>query len=170
MNAVYLLCGLSFAGKSTLANHIRRHRPCSVISLDAINAKRGLAFGGYGISAVEWDKTRRIACAILHRFLRRGATVLVDDTNCFRWIREGYRRIASRHGCRCRVLWLDVPRAEIERRRQLNASAPTRPSIDDTVLHQLATTFEWPDADEDVLRFRPGDEVNVWLRRHFGGA
>ena len=104
MNTVYLLSGLSFAGKSTLADRIRRHRPCSVISLDAINSERGLDFGGYGIPAAEWEKTQRIACARLHRLLRRGATVLVDDTNCFRWIRDAYRRVAARHGRRCRVL------------------------------------------------------------------
>ena len=91
----------------------------------------------------------------LHRPLRRGATVLVDDTNCFRRIRDGYRHVATRHAHRCRVLWLAVP---------------VEDGVDDAVLDRLAAAFEWPAADEDVLRYRPGDGADAWLRRHFGGV
>lgn len=45
-----LTCGLSFSGKSTLALELRSRLDADVLSLDVINAERGL-YGGQGISA-----------------------------------------------------------------------------------------------------------------------
>ena len=45
---LYLLCGLAFSGKTTLTAALSRHLGAAVVSLDAINASRGLQ-GGMGI-------------------------------------------------------------------------------------------------------------------------
>ncbi len=51
-----LVCGLAFAGKSTLAAAIAEHQGAVVVSLDEINARRGL-HGGTGIAPEEWVRT-----------------------------------------------------------------------------------------------------------------
>ena len=45
---VYAMCGLAFSGMSTVAQTLRRELGIELISLDAINAERGLQ-GGEGI-------------------------------------------------------------------------------------------------------------------------
>jgi len=54
------MCGLSFAGKSTFARLLAEELGAQVISLDLINAERGL-YGGQGIPLEEWAATDRIA-------------------------------------------------------------------------------------------------------------
>jgi predicted kinase len=56
MKTLYLMCGLSFSGKTTLARKIVERLQCAYISLDDINAERGL-WGGDGISVGEWERT-----------------------------------------------------------------------------------------------------------------
>ncbi|RPH71198.1 MAG: hypothetical protein EHM78_08290 [Myxococcaceae bacterium] len=47
-----LLCGPAFSGKSTVAAHLFRRWDFRVVSLDEINARRGL-HGGQGIPDAE---------------------------------------------------------------------------------------------------------------------
>ncbi len=42
---IVLLCGRSFSGKSTVAEVLLRQLPATAVSLDAINAERGLHGG-----------------------------------------------------------------------------------------------------------------------------
>ena len=50
----------SFSGKSTLARKIIERLRCAYISLDDINAERGL-WGGDGIPLEEWERTHALA-------------------------------------------------------------------------------------------------------------
>jgi hypothetical protein len=54
------MCGLSFSGKTTLARKIVERLQCAYISLDDINAERGL-WGGDGIPVEEWERTHALA-------------------------------------------------------------------------------------------------------------
>jgi hypothetical protein len=49
------MCKLSFSGKTTLARKIVEWLQCANISLDDINAERGL-WGGDGIPVDEWKR------------------------------------------------------------------------------------------------------------------
>jgi len=57
--ALTLMCGLSFAGKSTFARLLAEELGAQVISLDLINAERGL-YGGQGIPLEEWAATAQL--------------------------------------------------------------------------------------------------------------
>src|SRR5688572_3242756 len=91
------MCGLSFAGKTTLAREIVRLVGAEYISLDDINEERGL-YGGDGISRHEWEKTSFIAVERMAPVLEAGRDVLLDETLCFRWLRDRYVVVAGRCG------------------------------------------------------------------------
>jgi predicted kinase len=79
-----LLCGLAFSGKSTLAEAIVQQLGGSIVSLDEINARRGLC-SGEGIPREEWSRTHRTAVTAIEERMRRGISpIVVDDTHCFR--------------------------------------------------------------------------------------
>ena len=109
MKTLYLLCGLAFSGKTTLARAIANYSNCAYISLDDINHQRELGFGGDGIPVEEWEKTHQIAIATLVNLMPLVQDILVDDTNCFRWLRDRFRAIADQHGYQTKVIYLDVP-------------------------------------------------------------
>ena len=164
---LYLLCGTAFSGKTTLGRAIARHTGFQVVSTDEINAVRGLA-GGDGIPAEEWEKTHAIALSWLGELMRSGRDLVVDDTNCFRWIRDRFRAVAERHGYATRVVHLDLPEAEVRERRRRNQATAERPQVVDDVFESHLATFEAPEGDEEVLRFAPGQDLDGWLREHFG--
>jgi predicted kinase len=164
---LYLLCGLSFAGKTTLARTLVERFGWDLVSFDAINAERGLD-GGRGISGEEWLHTLGEAHRRVGELLAGDRTVLLDDTHCWRSLRDAGRTLAAEHGAQCRVLYLEVPESELRRRMEENQRTGARNAIDPEVFEQLLAGFEPPQPDEDVVTYRwrePLDRLIAQLRR-----
>ncbi len=159
---LYLLCGLAFAGKSSLAAAIAAQTGAVVVSLDDINAERGLS-GGLGIPDREWAASHRAALAQTEDALSRGLSVVVDDTNCFRFLRDDYRAVAGRVGATCIVIYLDAPLSLIRARLSDNDRTLARPRVTEEVLLDLVRKFEAPGPDEPTLRFPSGTDPAQWL-------
>lgn len=159
---LYLLCGLAFSGKTTLASALSSRLPASVVSLDAINASRGLN-GGAGIPDAEWARTHQEALVQVDKALQAGDSAIVDDTNCFRFLRDNYRAVADRHGVRTTIIYMDAPLALIQGRIRENETARSRTSIASSVLMDLVAKFEPPAADEDVLVVPADASPEAWV-------
>lgn len=144
---LYLLCGLPFAGKTTVAAGLSSELPAALVSLDAINSERGLD-GGLGIAAEEWVRTHEIAKARAAALLDEGHSVVVDDTFCWRSLRDAFRAIAEVRGLETQVVFVNPPLEEIQRRRLENDLRQYRPAIDDAVFDQVLASFEPPQEDE----------------------
>ena len=165
---LYILCGLPFSGKSTLAQAIAETTAADVVSLDDINAERGL-FGGDGIPVEEWERTHGIAVQRTGALLARGTSVVLDDTTSRRFLRDRYREVARRAGANAVLVHLDIPLDEIRHRREHSREAGDRRGLVDRVFDETATTFEAPGSDEERLVYR-GEEVAAWWRHHGDGT
>lgn len=151
MQSVLLLCGLPFAGKTTVARELRERLDATVIGLDAINAERGLQ-GGEGIAVEEWQRSHRIALARLAEALQAGhAIVVIDDTNCLRFLRDDYRKVARRFGAAAHVLLVPADEEEVTRRLRKNRESGIRTDVHDDVFAATIDRFEWPGDDESPL-------------------
>lgn len=166
---LYLLCGLAFAGKSTLATAIAARLDATVVSLDEINAQRGL-FGGLGIAAEEWAISHQAALARAEDALARGLPVVVDDTNCFRFLRDDYRAVADRCGATTVVIFVDIPLSVVRDRLRANDRTRARSRVSEEILLDLARKFEAPAADEPTLRFTLGDDPARWVTANLRSA
>jgi predicted kinase len=164
---LYLLCGLAFSGKSTVAAVLARRLGALVVSLDHINAERGLE-GGLGIPAEEWGRTHAVALERAEAGLAAGRPVVVDDTNCFRFLRDDHRRAADRLGVPTVVIHLDAPLSLILERLRANDRAPTRSPVTEAILLELAAKFEPPGPDESTLVVPAGADPEAWAARHLG--
>jgi len=165
---LFMMCGMPFAGKTTLAARLSARLGAGRIGLDEINAERSLPDGGTGLPVEEWERTRRIALARLDEMMRTGRDVVLDDTCCFRWLRDGYREVAERNGYESFVVFLDIPLEELERRRADNDLRGRREQMKDEVFEAVRRSFEVPQADENTLRFGRGDDLDRWLERRGG--
>ena len=158
-----LLCGPAFSGKSTLATHLSRRWGFRVVSLDAINARRGL-HGGQGIPDAEWARTVAVARDEVRTLLSAPAErVVVDDTLCFRFLRDDFARVATESGRDSVLLVLRTPEREIRRRIISNEGRPDRAGILPAVLERHLATFEWPQADEPHRVVDGPASVDAWL-------
>jgi predicted kinase len=160
---IYLMCGLAFSGKTTLAAAIAGLVGAAIVSLDAINSERGLE-GGAGIPEAEWARSHRQALETTESELAGGRSVVVDDTNCYRFLRDDYRAVAKRQGARTVVVYVDVPLSVVMARIRADADARTRPPIREAVLLDLVEKFEPPGSDEPTIVYTPDIAPASWVR------
>jgi hypothetical protein len=92
--AVFAMCGIAFAGKSTVARRVASALELNLISLDAINAERGLS-GGEGIPDARWEETSFVAMDRLRKCLEQGRGAVVDDTFSHRFLRNRCQGLQS---------------------------------------------------------------------------
>ncbi|WP_392531848.1 AAA family ATPase [Nostoc sp. C117] len=163
MKTLYLLCGLAFSGKSTLAKAMVDYLNCGYVSLDDINKDRGLGFGGDGIPVEEWENTHQIAIGILDNLMQLEQDIILDDTNCFRWLRDRFREVAKRHNYGTKVIYFDVPLEEIYIRMQMNEQTKKRQGIKKEIFAELIQHFQPPEIDENILLFNNEYTIKDWL-------
>ena len=167
MKTLYLMCGLSFSGKTTLARKIVERLQCSYISLDDINAERGL-WGGDGIAVEEWERSHALARERLAIWMVSGKDVVVDDVNNLRWLRDRWRAAANSSFYSTVVIYLDIPCTKLAQRRRVNQVTAERKGITEAVWAEHVLGFEPPGEDEHVLRYGLAEDAASWVIDHFG--
>lgn len=157
MPSLFVLCGMPYSGKSTLAAQLAPMFDAKVISLDAINEERGLGFGGDGhIPPAEWEQTHQLAMERIRVLFACGCSVVLDDTGAYLWLRDRYRLWAKEMGVSFAVLYCDVGLDVLRQRMAENLANPTRPHVQPDVFEQLAEVFEPPYPEErDVVVVTP---------------
>ena len=93
---------MPFSGKTTLGKAIAKYLDVPYVSLDEINEARGL-FGGDGIPVEEWEKTHYLAMQQSVKLMKTGVDIILDDTNCFRWLRDRFLNGAFAPALRSKV-------------------------------------------------------------------
>ena len=163
---LYLLCGMPFSGKSTLGKSIAQYLDAPYISLDEINEARGLD-GGKGIPVEEWEKTHYLAIEQLRDLMPFQQNIIVDDTNCFRWLRDRFRNLGRQYGYETTVIFLDVPFTEIEKRIISNNKNRTRNGVKSEIIAEMKKTFEPPQPDEQTINYTLERSMKEWIVEHF---
>jgi predicted kinase len=148
---VYALCGLPFAGKSTVAGALARRSGAPVIRLDAINHERGLGLDGSAISWDEWERTYDEAYRRIDRALADGRSVIFDHGNFNRSERDRVREIAKRRQARVVTIYVPVAPDEARRRWLRNRETGERYDVRDEDFELALRMFEPPDAEADVV-------------------
>lgn len=166
----FLLCGPSLSGKTTAAATIAAACRAKTISADAINDERGLPFGGQGLPESAWAETLRIEIDRLHAFARAGMNIVVDDTLCYRWLRDAFRRECAAAGVDAILLVFAAAEDEILRRRTAAAHSGVRPVLGLQRLREHLRAFEWPGADEQATVIRSAADLAALIGSCHGGS
>ena len=166
MKTLYLMCGMPFSGKTTLGKAIAKYLDVPYVSLDEINEARGL-FGGDGIPVEEWEKTHFLAMQQTAKLIKSEVDIILDDTNCFRWLRDRFRDFASQHGYQTVIIFLDISLATIKKRMEQNKTTKVRHSVRQDIVEEMAKIFEPPELDEKVIKYRANQSIEEWIAEHF---
>jgi predicted kinase len=161
MPTLYVMCGLSFSGKTTLATRLAAATGAAFVSYDELyaTAERDLT----GLE--EW----RYIVGLVHERTRAelsaGRSVVVDNLNEDRVDRAELRAIADELGVETIVVHVDAPLEVIEERRRRNAEIRVRGHTSDEMFEFVRARFETPEPPERVVRYRDGEDVDEWLAR-----
>ena len=152
---VYVMCGLPFAGKSTLAALLAERLSVPVVRLDAINHERGLGLDGAAIPGDEFQRTYAEADRRIHLALQAGQSVIFDHASPTRAERDGVRAIAEAQGAGTRVIYLPIDVTEARRRLVDNRRTGRRYDVRDEDFELVVAAFEPPTTEADTVVFDP---------------
>lgn len=162
MSTMFLMCGVTFSGKTTVAKRIASEFGCDYLSLDDINEERDL-WAGHGIPVEEWERTHGIALMRLSDRLDKGVCVVVDDTNNLRWLRDRFRAAAGEDGHEVVLVYVVAPIEDIRKRMAHAERTGERRLVADEVFEEHVASFEEPTSDESPIVYRSGEDVNELL-------
>jgi predicted kinase len=164
-STLYIMCGLPFSGKTTLAHALANQCGFIHLDLDALARAKNL-FPEQSINDEQWgrifDEVHRQAAALL----ASGKSVVFDAVNHDRSGRDRLRRIAQQSGSSVRVIYIDLSRQEIQRRRQANQANSQRPPVQEKDFVEVATEFEIPTVEENLLLYHGTESIPEWIKNN----
>jgi predicted kinase len=156
---LYALCGLPFAGKSTVAATLAQRTGAALVRLDAINHERGLGLDGAPISADEWRRTYAEAYRRVEQDLASGRSVVFDHGNFDRAERDRVRALGRQTGAQVRFIHVAISPHEARRRLLANRQRRERYDVRDDDFELAVQMFESPEGEADVITIEAlGDE------------
>jgi predicted kinase len=160
-----LLCGLSFAGKTTLAKALAQQLGWRYISLDAINTERGVGLDGQAIPVEQWEQTYAEAYRRVAETLRDQRSVIYDETNFARRQRDALRGIAAGCNATTVVVYVATSAEEARRRWQRNRMTQQRGDVRDDDFAYVIQHFEPPGDDEATIVCDPQHSLEEWIEQ-----
>ena len=164
---LYILCGLPFAGKTTLAKEMVKLLGVRRVSIDEINGERGIWNDETGMSPEEWTKTYEIVYQRIATFLSQGKSVVDESANFTKEQRDRLRAIAEQYSAQTYVIFVDISLAEVQRRWQENRQTAVRNDVRDDDFAHVVEYFEPPAEDENILRYDGSILPGMWIRQYF---
>lgn len=159
------MCGIPFAGKSTVARELAGRCGFALVSVDAIVVELGIDLGVDAGNQRGWARAMAEGFARTRARLARGESVVFDNANHTRRNRDRCRRIAGQVGAVFQLVWMDVP-VEVARGRLLaNRACPARGNVPDASFREIVDRFEPPLDEPDMIRFRPGMAIDEVIRQ-----
>lgn len=162
---LYILCGPSLAGKSTVTRALADELGVAVVSADAINAARGFPFGLEGMPESAWAEILGSQIKELSAYMALGVPVAVDDTACYRWLRNRFREHAAAGAYAYRLVYVPSSREEILARHRRLAKTKERPVLSRERLVDHLDRFEPPEEDEPHVTIRSVEDLRAFLDR-----
>lgn len=160
---LYVLCGLPFAGKSTLARTLAARLDIPCVAIDAINTERGLGLDLAPIAPQEWTATYAEAYRRITGALRAGTSAIFDAGSFTREQRDELQALAEGCGAAVRLVHVRVSPQVATARWQRNRLSSERYDVRDDYFAQALDSFEPPAADEHALVYDGSQSLDAWL-------
>jgi len=159
-----IVCGLSFAGKSTLGKAIAE---CfGYVEVDVDETKMGL----YGqrckdknLKPEDWVRIYAETDQLIEKLLKSGKSVLDASRNFSRIERHTAKNIAVKAGVPIVIVYVDTPEPITRQRLLDNRRNPTRRDVTDKDFEDVIRAMEPPTADEKPLTFHHAEDIDHWL-------
>jgi predicted kinase len=163
-NCFLIVCGVSFAGKSTLGKAIRERFGYVEVDVDETKVQLfGKEIRDEDILPDQWAAIYSTTDQRIEDLLQSGQSVLDASRNFQRAERVSAKSIADRAGVPFLVLYIDTP-VEIARQRWLdNRGMFQRRDVSDKDFEDTIRAMQVPLADEAPLIFHYSDEIDPWL-------
>lgn len=161
---LYIMCGLAFAGKSTLARKISEQTGSKLIAFDKLwlekDKKHPIPKGVEG-----WKFIRKVGQDEIAKALSEGNSVVYDDNNVRFEHRDELREVARKFGARAVVVYLNTPLELVREREAINKTTGQRHDVEPENFNVVLEQFQIPTTQENVMEFKPGMNLDEWVKK-----
>lgn len=163
-NKFLIICGLSFAGKSTLAKAIITQLGYEGVDVDETKELvYGTGIQDADLKPEDWVRIYTETDQLIERYLRSGKSVVDASRNFSRAEREVARSIADRFGVALLTVYIDTPEEMVRQRLLENRRKPSRRDVTDADFDDVIRAMQPPAAAENTLIFHYSDEIAAWI-------
>jgi predicted kinase len=149
---LFILCGLPYAGKSFIAEELRKNTDVVYVSIDAIFRTHGFDWDTNKLpNAEEWQKIFDESYEKTKQALMEGKSVLYDSTNHSLKSRELLRNISSEVGGNAVTIFINITINTIWKRWEANSKSKTRPVVSRKLVKATIEAFETPQNSENMI-------------------
>jgi predicted kinase len=164
MSKLILVCGASFAGKSTLARHIAARFGYAEVDVDVTKVDLfGADVVDDTLERADWDRMYAETDRRLAEHLDAGRTVIDASRNFSRAERDHAREICVAHGAELVTVFVDTPEEMTRQRLLANRQSRERRNVTDEDFADILAAWEPPAEDEHPIVFHAGAAVSSWL-------
>lgn len=163
-NKLYILCGIPFAGKSTIARKIVELTGFTHIDLDQIKFELfGNNITDDQIDQSGWDQIYQRMYSNIEHELSLGKTVLHDTGNFTRHERSLVSMIATKLNIPFQTIYIDTPKELAYNRLLANRWTTNRFDITEEAFYSAAAEMEIPEQSENPLIINPSTDIATWV-------
>ena len=167
MNKLFIICGIPFAGKSTLGQVISELFAYNKVDLDETKFNLfGVDIKDDDLSKADWDRVYDETYKLIERYLKSGKTVIHDSGNFTRHERQLARQIADKLGIDIITIYVDTPEVIARQRLLENRKTKVRFDVTDKAFKEAIQEMEVPTSDENPLVFHNNDSIDRWILKH----
>lgn len=164
----YLLIGLPYSGKTTLAKELVKHIGAAHINIDQLKFDKGYTdVGDDDVPDQVWEEIFAEADILLVQYLHKGKNV----ANEYAWItkqwRDRARNVAAKARFDTKLIYIKIPHEVIYQRWQENNQTKARFHWSKEELDKFIADFEEPTSDENILIYDQAQPIEIWLKEHF---
>lgn len=163
----YLLVGLPYSGKSTLAKELLKLGNFSHINIDELKWDKGYkTVGDDEVPDKVWEEIFTEADSLLTKYLQQGLNVV----NEYDWVtkawRDRARKVASKVRCETKLIYIKLPIEIIMDRWTSNASTKSRFQWPKNEMNDILRDFEEPTSAENVLVYDQTISAKKWINQN----
>lgn len=164
----YLLVGLPYSGKTTLAKKLVKRLGFSHINIDQLKFDRVYAdTGDDDVPDTVWNEIFREADTLIVKYLKEGKNV----ANEYAWItknwRDRARKVARDAGFETKVIYLKLPLDVIRQRWFENSKTTSRFHWPEEEFERYIKEFEEPTLDEGIILYDELVDLDQWIKNNF---
>ncbi len=148
----FILCGFPYAGKSFVAEELRKHTDIVFVSIDTIFRAHGFDWDTNTLPDTEaWQKIFDESYEKSKEELKAGKNVLYDSTNQTIASRDKLRAVATTVGATACVIYIKSSVETVWKRWEENQKKPTRSAVSKELIQMTISQFEVPTDNENVI-------------------
>lgn len=167
MSKLIIICGISFAGKSTLGSAITNKFDYEHVDVDEV---KGQLFGSdmrdENLSHADWVKVYEETDKLVENYLTKKRSVVDDSRNFKKSERQKISKIATGLGADVITIFIDTPESVARQRLTENRETNFRRNVTDKDFEETLEAMEQPTENENPLIYKNGEDTDNWITNH----